>query len=79
MKTESKEYIPLETAETSYYEPQTEQEMEEIVAVMNVGDMILNIENNLWYTMGLIDKDNPEAMCLFPNIIMDEELKPLSR
>ena len=37
----SDEYIPVATAETIYYKPQTEQEMEQMTAIMKVGDMIL--------------------------------------
>jgi hypothetical protein len=78
----SNEYIPVATANTVYYEPQTQQEMDEMTALMKVGDMIFSkwVFNGLWYTMGLNDKTDPESMCLFPNIIMDEEpLKPLTR
>jgi hypothetical protein len=81
----SNEYIPVATANTIYYEPKTEQEMEQMTDLMKVGDMIFNkwvfqSVGGLWYTMGLNDKNNPESMCLFPNIILSEEpLKPLSR
>lgn len=78
----SNEYILVATANTVYYEPQTEQEMEQMTALMKVGDMIFNkwVFSGLWYTMGLNDKNDPESMCLFPNIILEEEpLKPLSR
>jgi len=70
------------TASTVYYEPKTEQEMDEMTAIMKVGDMIFNkwVFNGLWYTMGLLDKNDPETTCLFPNVIISEEpLKPLTR
>ena len=78
----SNEYIPVATSSTVYYEPQTQEEMEQMTAVMKVGDMIFSkwVFNGLWYTMGLCDKNDPESMCLFPNIILSETpLKPLSR
>ena len=78
----SNEYIPVATANTVYYEPKTEQEMDEMTAIMKVGDMILNkwVFNGLWYTLGLLDKNDPESTCLFPNIILSEKpLKPLTR
>jgi len=78
MKSKTNEYIPVSTSKTIYYEPQTQQEMTEMVKRMNLGDMILRTENNLWYTMGLIDRIDPESLCLFPNITMDEVLEPLS-
>jgi len=79
------EYIPVATSSTVYYKPETEQEMEEMTALMKVGDMIFSkwvfqASGGMWYTMGLNDKNDPESMCLFPNIILSEEpLKPLSR
>jgi len=78
----SNEYIPVATENTVYYEPKTEQEMDEMTAIMKVGDMIYSkwVFNGLWYTMGLLDKNDPETTCLFPNIIISEEpLKPLTR
>lgn len=77
----SKEYIPVATAETTYYEPQTQQEFEEMTERMKVGDMILNkwVFSGMWYTMGLMDESDPTTKCLFPNIVMDEALKPLTR
>jgi hypothetical protein len=79
----SNEYIPVATADTIYYEPQTEQEMEQMTAVMKVGDMIYSkwVFSGLWYTMGLNDKNDPETMCLFPNITLgeDENLPSLTR
>ena len=81
----SNEYIPVATADTVYYEPQTQQEMDEMTTLMKVGDMIFRkwvfqASGGMWYTMGLNDKTDPESMCLFPNIIMDEAPpKPLTR
>ena len=81
----SKEYIPVATGSTVYYEPQTKEEMEEMTALMKIGDMIFNkwvfqAVGGLWYTLGLLDKSDPETTCLFPNIILSKEpLKTLSR
>jgi len=81
----SNEYIPVATANTVYYEPQTQQEMDEMTAIMKVGDMIFSkwvfqASGGMWYTMGLNDETDPESMCLFPNIIMSEvPPKPLTR
>ena len=80
----SKEYIPVATSDTIYYEPLTEQEMEKTFEVMKIGDMIFNkwtfqASGGMWYTMGLMDKSRPDTKMLFPNILMDEPLKPLSR
>ena len=81
----SNEYIPVATANTVYCEPNTEEEMEQMTALMKVGDMIFNkwafpASGGIWYTMGLNDKNDLETTCLFPNIILSEEpLKPLSR
>ena len=81
----SNEYIPVATANTVYYEPQTEQEMADMTEVMKVGDMIFNkwvfqASGGIWYTLGLLDKNDPTTMCLFPNIILNEEpLPPLAR
>ena len=78
----NREYIPVATSSTVYYKPQTPQEMEKMTALMKVGDMIFSkwVFNGLWYTMGLNDKNDPDTMCLFPNIILNEEpLKPLTR
>jgi len=36
------EYIPVATASTIYYKPETEQEMEQMTAIMKVGDMIFS-------------------------------------
>jgi len=80
----SREYIPVATASTVYYKPQTEEEMETMTAQMKVGDMIFNkwvfqASGGLWYTMGLNDETDPTTMCLFPNIILSEEpLPPLT-
>ena len=77
----SKEYIPVATSETIYYEPQTQQEFEEMTELMKVGDMIFNkwVFSGMWYTMGLMDENDPTTMSLFPNIVMEESLKPLKR
>ena len=80
----SKEYIPVATSETVYYEPQTKQEFDELMEVVKVGDMVHNkwvfeASGGLWYTVGLNDINDPTTICLFPNIIMDEPLKPLTR
>ena len=79
----SNEYIPVATADTVYYKPETQQEFEEMTAIMKIGDMIFSkwVFNGLWYTMGLNDKNDPETMCLFPNITLgeDEDLPILTR
>ena len=79
--SKNKEYIPVATSETVYYEPQTQAEFEEMTAIMKVGDMIYSkwVFSGLWYTMGLNDENDLETMCLFPNIIMDEPLPQLTR
>ncbi|MCL2187310.1 MAG: TnpV protein [Defluviitaleaceae bacterium] len=81
----SREYIPVATASTVYYKPQTEQEMEQMTTIMKVGDMLFSkwvfqASGGMWYTMGLNDETDPATMCLFPNIILSEEpLPPLTR
>ena len=77
----SREYIPVATSETVYYEPQTKEEFDELMEVVKVGDMVYSkwVFNGLWYTVGLNDVNDPTTICLFPNIIMDEPLKPLTR
>jgi len=77
----SKEYIPVATSETVYYEPQTKEEFDELMEVVKVGDMVYNkwVFSGLWYTVGLNDETDPSSKCLFPNIIMDEHLPPLTR
>ena len=80
-----KEYIPVATSDTIYYKPQTEVEFNALIVKMKVGDMIFSkwvfqASGGIWYTMGLMDKHNPETKMLFPNIVLGEELsKPLSR
>jgi hypothetical protein len=76
----SKEYIPVATTYTKYYEPQTQQEFDDLVEVVKVGDMVCSkwVFDGLWYTVGLNDKDDPTTICLFPNIIMSEHLPPLT-
>ena len=62
------------------YEPQTEQEAEQIIeSEMKLGDMLYHPQTQLWYTMGLANRNDPETLALFPNIIMDEPLEPLTR
>jgi len=79
------EYIPVATASTIYYKPKTEQEMEQMTAIMEVGDMIFSkwafqASGGIWYTMGLMDKNDPTTKMLFPNIVLSETpLKPLTR
>jgi len=69
------EYIPTATADTVYYKPQTEQEMEQMTATMKLGDMLFNkwvfqASGGIWYTMGLMDENDPTTLCLFPNITL---------
>ena len=78
------EYIPVATKETVYYEPQIEQELNEMTEVMKVGDMIFNkwvftASGGIWYTMGLMNKTDPNTKCLFPNILMGKPMKSLTR
>ncbi|MCL2190339.1 MAG: TnpV protein [Defluviitaleaceae bacterium] len=81
----SREYIPVATSSTVYYKPETQQEFEEMTALMKVGDMIFSkwvfrASGGMWYTMGLNDKADLTTMCLFPNIILSETpLKSLTR
>jgi len=82
----SNEYIPKATTDTVYYKPQTEQEMEQMTAIMKVGDMLFNkwvfqASGGMWYTMGLMDESDPTTLCLFPNITLgeDENLPQLTR
>ena len=77
----SKEYIPVATSDTIYYEPQTKEEFDELMEVVKVGDMVYSkwVFNGLWYTVGLNDINDPTTICLFPNIIMDKHLPPLTR
>ena len=49
-----KEYIPMATSETIYYEPQTEAEFDNLLGQMKVGDMIFNkwvfqASGGMWY------------------------------
>jgi len=41
MSKMSKEYIPTATANTTYYKPETQQEMEQMTVTMKLGDMLL--------------------------------------
>ena len=77
----SKHYIPVPTSKTTYYEPKTEEEQDALFDEMQVGDMLYNkwVFNGLWYTMGLLDESDPTSKCLFPNILLDEPLPPLTR
>jgi len=77
----SKKYIPVATSEAVYYEPQTKQEFDKLMEIVKVRDMIYNkwVFDGLWYTVGLNDINDPTTICLFPNIIMDEPLEPLTR
>jgi len=78
----SKEYIPVATSETVYFKPQTKEEMETMIEQMKLGDMLFApwvFSNGMWYTLGLNDETDPTSKCLFPNIIMDEHLPPLTR
>ncbi|MCL2854589.1 MAG: TnpV protein [Defluviitaleaceae bacterium] len=77
----SKEYIPVATIDTVYYEPQTKEEFDKLMEVVKVGDMVYSkwVFSGLWYTVGLNDINDPTSICLFPNIIMDEELPQLTR
>ena len=79
-----KEYIPVATSSTVYYKPQTQQEFDSLIETMNIGDMIFSkwifqASGGIWYTMGLMDETDPTTKMLFPNIILGEPLKPLSR
>jgi len=82
----SKEYIPKATADTTYYKPETQEEMEQMTAIMKLGDMLFNkwvfqASGGMWYTMGLMDDKDPTTLCLFPNITLgeDENLPQLTR
>ena len=72
-------YIPAETKSTRYFKPETEEEIDKLFYQMNIGDMVYNPRAELWYTMGLLDKDDKTSQCLFPNIVMDESLPPLRK
>ena len=74
------EYIPVATSATKYYEPQNEHEVEVLVDEMNIGDMLFKkwIGNGMWYTLGLLDKDDMSSLCLFPNITMNNAFKQLT-
>ena len=80
-----KEYIPVATSKTIYYKPQTKQEFDALIETMKVGDMIFSkwvfqASGGIWYTMGLMDENDPNTKMLFPNIVLGEELsKSLSR
>jgi hypothetical protein len=76
-----KEYIPVATSDTVYFKPQTKEEMDEMIEQMKLGDMLFSpwVFSGMWYTLGLNDRNDPSSTCLFPNIIMDEPLAPLTR
>ena len=75
------EYIPVATKDTVYYEPQTKEELDQLMEVVKVGDFVFNkwVFGGIWYTVGLNDKADQNSKCLFPNIIMEETLQPLTR
>lgn len=77
----SKHYIPVPTSKTTYYEPKTEEERDALFDEMQVGDMLYNkwVFNGLWYTMGLLVKNDPTSKCLLPNSLLDEPLPSLTR
>jgi len=78
----SKEYIPVATNKTVYFKPQTKDEMDSIIPQMKLGDMLFApwvFSKGMWYTLGLNDETDLSSKCLFPNIIMDEPLAPLTR
>jgi hypothetical protein len=77
----SKEYIPVATADTVYYKPETQEEFDQLMDIVKVGDMVYSkwVFSGLWYTVGLNDINDPTTICLFPNIIMEEPLPPLTR
>ena len=76
-----KAYIPAATTNTIYFKPETQAEMDNMMHLMKVGDMIYSkwVFSGLWYVMGLNDETDPTSKCLFPNIMMDEKLEPLTR
>ena len=78
------EYIPVATSSTVYYKPETQREFDELVETANVGDMIFSkwvfqASGGMWYTVGLMEKTDPTTKMLFPNIILGENLPPLTR
>jgi len=78
----SKEYIPVVTSETVYFKPQSKDEMKTMISQMKLNDMMFlpwMFSNGMWYTLGLNDETDLSSTCLFPNIIMDEHLPPLTR
>ncbi|MCL2840928.1 MAG: TnpV protein [Defluviitaleaceae bacterium] len=78
----SKEYIPVVTNDTVYFKPQTKEEMDSMIPQMKLGDMMFLpwvFSKGMWYTLGLNDETDLSSTSLFPNIIMDEHLPPLTR
>ena len=75
------EYIPKATADTIYYKPETQREMEEMVGDMIFSKWVFQASGGMWYTLGLCDKNTPDSTALFPNITLgeDENLPPLTR
>jgi len=56
--------------------------MEVMIEQMKLGDMLFvpwMFSNGMWYTLGLNDETDLSSTSLFPNIIMDEPLSPLTR
>ena len=76
-----KEYIPVVTDKTIFHKPQTQEELDNLIETINIGDMVFNpfVFNGMWYTLGLLDRDDTNTRCLFPNIIMDEPLPQLTK
>ena len=76
-----KEYIPVVTDKTIFHKPQTQEELDNLIKTINIGDMVFNpfVFDGMWYTLGLLDKDDPNTRCLFPNIIMGEHLSQLTK
>ena len=78
----SNEYIPVATSTTIYFKPQTKDEMDEMILQMKLGDMMFLpwvFSKGMWYTLGLNDEADLSSTGLFPNIIMNEPLPPLTR
>ena len=78
----SKEFIPVATKDTVYFKPQTQEEKEAMIPEMKLGDMMFLPwigSRGMWYTLGLNDETDLSSTSLFPNIIMEEPLPPLTR
>ena len=77
-----KEYIPVATKNTIYFKPHSEKEMDVMITQMKLGDMMFlpwMFSKGMWYTLGLNDETDLSSTSLFPNIVMDEPLPPLTR